>query len=204
MLKNFRNHFSKSPQYQKNYTHKIVFLEGEPISNKTTTILEKLNKMGFTTYDNKLPNDVDSIEKFTQKIKTQLNFEKNKELQNKENFVFFNGSSLGLLLTDSKFHNLEKQIVSQTNELKKEFNIINLHCLTEDYMMKMRLAYHYEMVLHKEFNVEMVDKLHGLNEKYSHLFNDQLFTTDAKQAVYLLMQKFQIPFFELPKRKEKS
>ena len=202
--KNLQRFFSKN-FFLSNQQQKIIFLEGETISNKTTNILEKLNKMGFVTYDNELPiidSTKNDIKEFTEKIKKQLNFEKEKKNQ-KENIIFFNGSPLSLLLINPIFEIYEKSLIKEMKELKKEFQIINLHCLTEDYMMKMRLGYHFEFVLKKEFKIEMIDFLHELNEKYQNIFDDQLFTTDAKQAVYLLMQKYKIPFFEFPKDKIK-
>jgi hypothetical protein len=175
---------------------KIIFLEGEPLSNNISVVLEKLKKMGFQTYNNEFPTNELSLEEFNKKLKHQLDDER--QQNRKDGFVFLNGSPLSLLLSKKNFQEMETKIVNYSKELKKEFNSIHLQSICEDYMMKMRIGYHYEIKMEQPFNVEEeVNFLHQMNQEHGGKFDDFLHTTDSKQCVYLILQKFNIQFPEL-------
>jgi hypothetical protein len=197
-MKKFSSLMIKKFQFSTKQNPKIIFLEGEPISNNISVVLEKLKKMGFQTFNNEFPTiaNEETLEEFNNKLKNQLNEEK--QQKRKDNFVFMNGSPLSLLLSKKNFQEMETKIVNVTKELKQEFNSIHLQCICEDYMMKMRVGYHYEIKMEQPFNVEEeIDFLHQMNEKHGGKFDDFLHSTDSKQSVYLIIQKFNILFPDL-------
>jgi hypothetical protein len=86
---NWKRSFKKIKIFNnfKLFKNTFVFLEGEHISNSTTSVLKRLNKMGFQIFENEVPENIKELDYFFKSL--EMFFEENNEFKNnRENLIF--------------------------------------------------------------------------------------------------------------------
>lgn len=150
-------------------SNKLVFLEGEQVSSGQKEVIQRLEKMKFTTIYNPFPNKIEEFEKFSENL--IQNIEKVYKNDSRDNLIFLNGSYLSLL-SYPMFKSLQKELHKEHQKLKDQFQCDFILFPTDEYVMKLRIANYIQNESNPLIHLEDIPYILESYQQNSKLFTD--------------------------------
>jgi hypothetical protein len=192
-LKLFINNYSKM--------NKIVFLEGESISNYQNVTLKRLDKMGYQVFNNEVPENYNEIPIYFETLQKFILENENQE--KKDNVVFIKSSFITPIIYFPTQKELFHECIQKQITTAKNHDIQVFKCFCDPIEAKTRVAYHSEYENKTKMDLVRLEKIDdcylNIELEFEKIVKKKLFdldqivyTTDSKQSVYYIFKYLNI------------